>query len=213
MSETQNWQARTLAEAACAALKKNGFEARFMATAAEAADWIESLVKQGMTVGTGGSMTLAQLGIHERLEKAGAVVLNHSRKGLSPEEKMETMRAQLTSDLFLSSSNAVTLDGELFNIDGNGNRVAALTFGPKRTVVVVGFNKIVRNICEAESRAELFASPLNNKRLGTTNPCTKTGRCMDCSAEGRICRIYSVLRRRPLKCDFTVVIVGETLGY
>lgn len=213
MTETERWHAKTLAEAACAALRKNGFEARYFETGATAADWIDSLVTAGTRVGTGGSMTLAALGLHSRLEEKGAVVLNHSRKGLSPEEKTEVMRAQLTCDLFLSGTNAVTLEGELYNIDGNGNRVAALTFGPKKTVVVVGYNKIVRDMAEAEARLELIASPLNNKRLDTGNACTKTGTCENCKAETRICKVYSVFKRRPGKSDFTVAIVGESLGY
>lgn len=213
MTDTERWHVKTLAEAACAALKKNGFAARYFETGAEAADWIDSLVSPTMRVGTGGSTTLAALNLHKRLEEKGAVVLNHSRKGLSPDEKTEVMRAQLTCDLFLSGTNAVTLDGELYNIDGNGNRVAALTFGPKKTVVVVGYNKIVRNMAEAESRLELVAAPLNNKRLETGNACTKTGACEDCKAETRICKVYSVFKRRPGKSDFTVVIVGESLGY
>lgn len=213
MKETEKWHAKTLGEAACAALKKNGFAALYMDSASQAADWIAAQVTTGMSVGTGGSMTLASLAIHDRLEGMGARVLNHSRAGLTPDEKMEVMRAQLTSDLFLSGCNAITLEGELYNIDGNGNRVAALTFGPKKTVVVAGYNKIVRDMREAEDRLKLVASPLNNKRLGTGNPCTKTGRCADCHADTRICKVYSVFKRKPGKSDFTVIIIGEALGY
>ena len=166
-----------------------------------------------MTVAIGGSMTLTALKIPERAGRLGAKVLDHSAKGLNPEEKLAVMRAQLTADLFLSSSNAVTLDGELFNIDGNGNRVAALTFGPKKTVVVAGVNKIVRNLDEARARCEISASPMNNKRLGTANPCAKTGVCMDCKGDGRICKVYSIFRQKPRGSDFTVIIVGENLGY
>jgi len=213
MADIENWHAEALATAACKALTKNGFDAHYMETSEEAAAWVLSLVQPGMTVGTGGSVTLHQLGLHEAIEEAGATLLYHSKKGLSPEEKMEIMRAQLTSDLFLSGTNAITLDGELYNVDGNGNRVAALTFGPRKTVVIAGWNKIVRNSEEARSRVELVASPPNNKRLGLGNPCAETGYCVDCRAETRICRVYTLLRRRPLKSNFSVLIVGERLGY
>ena len=112
-----------------------------------------------------------------------------------------------------SGSNAVTLEGDIVNVDGAGNRVAALTFGPKKTVVVVGANKIVRDLDEAFERLETFASPMNNKRLDRPNPCVKSGHCEDCHGEARICRVYQILRRRPSLSDFTVIIVGEALGY
>jgi L-lactate utilization protein LutB len=213
MPDIDIWHAETLGNAACKALEKNGFDAHYMATAAEAITWVRSLVKPGMTVGTGGSVTLHQLGLHKSIEEAGATLLYHSKKGLSPEEKMEIMRAQLTSDLFLSGTNAITLDGELYNVDANGNRVAALTFGPRKTVVIAGWNKIVRNSEEARARVELQASPQNNRRLDTGNPCAETGYCVDCRADKRICRVYTLLRRRPLNSDFSVLIVGERLGY
>lgn len=209
----ENWHAKTLGEAVCAALQKNGFNARYVATGKEALALIEPLVKKGCSVGIGGSMTVKKIGIAARLEELGAVLLDHSKPGLSQDEKMDVMRAQLTSDLFISGTNAVTLDGELMNVDGNGNRVAALTFGPKKTVVVVGVNKIVKNLAEAEERIMQYAAPMNNKRLDLPNPCTKTGVCMDCRNDRRICRVYSVLKRRPSRSDFTVIIVGEPAGY
>ncbi len=213
MNSVERWHAEALCKTACDALMKNGFNAQYVATGAEALSYIESVAKAGGSVGIGGSTTIRELGTIERLEAMGAKVLDHSRAGISPEEKMDVMRAQLTSDLFLSSSNAITLKGELFNIDGVGNRVAALTFGPKKTVVVAGYNKIVRDLDEARARCESLASPMNCKRLDVPTPCVKTGICMDCSAERRICRIYSVLGRKPSRSDFTVILVGERLGY
>ena len=102
---------------------------------------------------------------------------------------------------------------DILNVDGNGNRVAALTFGPSKTVVVVGVNKIVRDLDEAFARLESYASPMNNKRLDRPNPCVKTGLCEDCQGETRICRAYQILRRKPSLSDFTVIVVGESLGY
>ena len=213
MSKTEDWHTETTGEAARAALEKNGFDARFVHTGAEALAILEKFSHEGTTVGIGGSMTLLAIGAAARLEELGATILDHSRKGLSPEEKLEVMRSQLTCDLFLSSANAITLSGEILNIDGNGNRVAALTFGPKKTVIVAGINKVVRDLDAAYERCETIAGPMNSKRLELPNPCAKTGTCADCRSERRICRIYSVLKRKPARSDYTVIIVGERLGY
>ena len=213
MNPVEEWHARALGEAACAALMKNGFEAVYAETGAKALAMLEAIAKPGLKVGFGGSMTLRGLGLPERFRELGAEVLDHNAPGLSPEDKLSILRAQLTCDLFISGSNAVTLDGEIVNVDGNGNRVAALTFGPKKTVVVVGVNKLVRDLDEAFDRIETRASPMNNKRLETSNPCVKTGVCADCHGERRLCRVYQILSRRPLLSDFTVIIVGEELGY
>jgi L-lactate utilization protein LutB len=202
-----------LADRAVGALRQNGFDAHYVASAAEAAARLLSYVQPGKSVGFGGSMTVAALGVKEELAKRGAVLLDHNAPGLSAVERREIQRRQLTCDLFLSSSNAVTLEGELVNVDGNGNRVAALSFGPVKTVVVVGANKIVRDEAAAWERLETVAGPMNAMRLGKQTPCTKTGSCQDCDADGRICRIYHVLRRRPALSDFSVIVVGEPLGY
>jgi hypothetical protein len=126
---------------------------------------------------------------------------------------MKILKRQLTSDVFISGSNAVTLEGEILNVDGTGNRVAALSFGPTKTIVVVGINKIVRDMDEAFARLETYAAPMNNKRLDKPNPCVKAGVCMDCDGDTRLCRVYNIMRKRPSGTDFTVIIVGEDLGY
>ncbi len=212
-SEVELWRSETIGKKTVEALERNGFTAFYVPTGAEALAKIEEIVKKDMTVAFGGSMTIKAIGVPDMVKRAGAVPVDHATPGLSPEQKFETMRAELTSDLFLSSANAITLGGEICNVDGNGNRVAALTFGPKKTVVVAGVNKIVKDLAEAETRFELFAAPMNNKRLNMPNPCVKTGVCADCKGERRICRVYSVLKRRPSASDFTVIIVGESLGY
>ena len=213
MNAVETWHYETLGKAACAALGKNGFDARYAATGAEALALVGSFIKPGMKVGFGGSMTLRGIGVHEKAKELGAEILDHSAPGLDAERQMEVRRAQLTCDLFLSGTNALTLDGELLNVDGNGNRVAALTFGPRKTVVVAGANKIVRDLDEAFERIELWAAPMNNKRLDKPNPCVKAGSCQDCKGETRLCRAYSILKRRPSLSDFTVIVVGESLGY
>lgn len=202
-----------LADRAIRALQRNGFDAHFAPTAAEAAARVLSFAQPGQSVGFGGSMTIGALGVREELQRRGAVLLDHNAAELSPAEKREVQRRQLTCDLFLSSSNALTLDGALVNVDGNGNRVAALSFGPAKTVVVIGANKIVKDEAAAWARLQTVASPMNAMRLGKPTPCTKTGACQDCDGDTRICRVYQVLRRRPSLSDFTVIVVGEPLGY
>ena len=213
MTEVEMWSATTRAESTCAALVKHGFDAVFVRTKEEAAELVMKFIKPGMKIGFGGSMTIKALGIQEKALATGALVLDHNRPGIGAEEKLEVLRAQLTCDVFVSSSNAVTLKGEIMNIDGNGNRVAALTFGPRKNLVVMGANKIVADEKEAWDRIKAWAAPMNNKRLAKENPCVKAGQCMDCQNPGRICRVYQVLRRKPSLSDFTVVIVGENLGY
>lgn len=213
MKHVETWRQETVGKKACDALKKNGFDARFVATGAEALEIVASFASSGSKVGFGGSMSVRSLGTQEKLSGMGAVLLDHNAPGLDAGQKMEILRAQLTCDLFVSSSNALTLDGELVNVDGNGNRLAALTFGPRKTVVVVGSNKIVRDLDEAWARIENFAAPMNNRRLERPNPCVKAGTCQNCQGDTRICRAYLVLKRKPSLSDFTVVVVGEALGF
>jgi L-lactate utilization protein LutB len=213
MNAVEQWHNETQGKAACEALKKNGFDAHYVATGEEALARVAAFVKPGMKIGFGGSMSVKGIGTQEKLKSMGAELLDHNAPGIDAARKLEILRAQLTCDVFISGSNAVTLEGDIVNVDGNGNRVAALTFGPKKTVVVVGTNKIVRDLDEALARLETTASPMNNKRLDKTNPCVKTGTCQDCQGETRICRVYQILRRKPSLSDFTVIVVGESLGY
>lgn len=213
MTPIEKWHLETLGRAACEALKKNGFDAVYVATGADALGKVAAFIKPGMTVGFGGSMTVKSIGAQEKAAALGAKILDHNVPGLDNERKMEILRAQLTCDLFISGSNAITLDGDLVNVDRNGNRTGALGFGPKKTVVVVGANKVTRDIDEALARIETVAAPMNNKRLDMPNPCVRSGQCEDCQGETRACRIYQILRRKPGYSDFTVVVVGESLGF
>ena len=207
------WHKDTLGQRAVEALKKNEFDAVYFPSRAEAVEHVLNYINPGATVGIGGSMTLKALDIPAQAKAKGANVLDHNVPDLAPEARMEILRSQLTSDVFLASSNAITLDGCLVNIDGVGNRVSAINFGPKKVVIVVGVNKICADVHAAYRRIGMIASPMNNKRLERPNPCTKTGLCMDCQGPTRICRIYSTIKRKPTLSDITVVIIGEELGY
>lgn len=213
MKEIHNWHNETIGIKLVEAFKKNMFSAVYFKTGEEASEFIMSNVHLGDKVGFGGSMTIKKLGIQEKVKSIGAVVLDHGDPSLSPEEKMETMRGELLSDVFVCSSNAVTLEGELVNIDGVGNRVAAMTFGPKKVIVVVGINKICKDEAAAFQRIEQVAAPKNCKRLSMPNPCTQTGTCIDCKADTRACRVYSVIKRKPMRTDITIVVIGEELGF
>ncbi|MBU3090593.1 lactate utilization protein [Clostridium sp. CF011] len=213
MKEIHTWHKETIGSKVVEVLKKNGFSAVYLEKGEEASEFIMSNVHKGDRVGFGGSMTISELGIQEKVKAMGGVVLDHGDPTLTPYEKVETMRGELLSDVYLCSSNAVTLDGELVNVDGAGNRVAAMSFGPKKVIVVVGVNKICKNEASAFERIEQIAAPKNNMRLNMPNPCTKTGVCNDCKTDTRICRIYSVIKRKPMRTDITVVVIGEDFGF
>lgn len=212
-NEVKNWHNETIGQKVVEAFKKNDFDAVYFSTAEEAAAFIMEHVKSETKVGFGGSMTINGMGIQDKVKAAGGVVLDHGAPGLALEEKLSVARQELLSDLFLCSSNAITLDGMLVNIDGMGNRVSAMTFGPKKVIVAVSVDKICKDEEAAFERLESIASPMNNKRLNTQNPCIKTGTCVNCQGKGRICRVYSVMRRKPMVTDMTVVIIGESCGY
>ncbi len=168
------------------------------------------------SVGLGGSMTLREMGLVDALEARGVDVANHwkaGREGASPEEVIEIRRAHVNSDVFITGTNAVTETGELVNIDGTGQRVAAMIFGPKKVIVVAGVNKITGDLEEGLWRASNIAAPMNARRLHPKIPCSETGECSDCVAPERICGITTIIRRRPRRTPFTVVLVGKKLGY
>lgn len=194
-------------------LKENGFNAIYCNDKEAAAGYILNSISTGDTVGFGGSMTIKSLEIKDEIIKKGGIIIDHNVNNLTREQKFEVMREELYSDLFLCSSNAITEDGELVNVDGNGNRVAAMMFGPKKVIIVVGINKLCKNLEEAYNRIELFAGPKNNKRLNCDNPCVKTGRCVDCKSPNRICKAYTILKRKTSFSDVSIIVVNEELGY
>jgi hypothetical protein len=195
------------------ALQKNRFKAEFYATSKEALEAILPMIPQDATVGIAGSWTLQQMGIVEILEERGNKIFCHNKSGLNAEEILETRRKQLTCDVFLTSTNAITEDGRLVNTDATGNRVAAMTFGPKKVIVVAGLNKIVKDLNEAEHRIHSISAPLNNKRLNKPNPCATTGHCTDCKGPTRLCNVTSVIHKCPPATNINLFLVGEELGY
>jgi len=213
VNDLNTWHGSVLGLKTVEALRRNRFDADFFETREEAAAAVLQFIKPGMQVAFGGSQTARQLELQQRVTEAGAEILDHNAPGLSDEEKMEVMRRQQICDLFICSSNAISLQGELFNLDGHGNRVAAMAFGPRRVIVVAGVNKLVTDEEASWERIRTIAAPINFKRLNRPNPCTKTGVCMNCNLPTRGCNIYVATRRKPPMMDFSVFIVNETLGF
>ncbi|MCX6355274.1 MAG: lactate utilization protein [Candidatus Aureabacteria bacterium] len=202
------------------ALGKGGIEARWASGRAGALELALSLIMPRDTVGVGGSVTLDAIGLTEALRSGklhgGTVTfLDQYRRDLSGEESLSLRHKSLESDIFFSGTNAVTTAGELVNMDGYGNRVAALAFGPKRVCIVAGVNKLVADLPAALARIRGKAAPLNCRRLNRQTPCATLGRCdeRNCAAPERICNVLSVIRRQPGGNRITVILVGEELGY
>ena len=214
--EAREWHEGLRVENALKALKKNGFDAVYYATAEEAVAGVLGMVPEGASVGLGGSVTLREMGLVDALEARGIEPADHWKaggRGASREEVLEIRRRHLNSDVFITGTNAVTETGELVNIDGTGQRVAAMIFGPGKVVVVAGVNKIAGDLEEGLWRASNVAAPMNARRLHRKTPCAVTGECSDCVVPERICGITTILHRKPGSTDVTVVLVGEKLGY
>ena len=213
MSEFKVWHNETIGKKTVEALVKNNFQAAYCQTKQEAVEQILALIPGEATVGIGGSWTVGELGLLDKLAARGNTMFNHGLPNLRAETRLELRRKQLTCDVFLTGTNDVTMDGRLVNTDGIGNRVASMIFGPKKVVIVVGVNKIVKDVAEAEQRIRLYAAPINNKRLNTPNPCTTTGECMNCQGPTRICNVTTIISKRPVLTDIHIVVVGEDLGF
>lgn len=216
MSQTEElvrWTWEQKCEKAVESLGRNGFTAVYCRTVMEARDYILREGAGADSVGFGGSRTIVDLEVQGEFQSQGKEILNHGMPGLTPEDRMSIMRRQLTCDLFLTGTNAVTLSGWLVNIDGNGNRVAAMFFGPRKVIVVAGRNKIVDgDLQDAIDRIKNWASPPNAKRLGYNTPCAKTGFCSNCDSPERICRVTTVIDRKPRVMDIRVLVVNEDMG-
>lgn len=194
-------------------LKKNNMNGYFVEDEKEAIKKIEELLTEGDTVSVGGSMTLFETGVIELLRKGKYNFLDRYQEGLTPEDIKEMYRKSFSADAYLTSSNAITEDGELYNVDGRGNRVAAMIYGPDKVIIVAGVNKIVKDLDEAIERNRQWAAPANAKRLNKNTPCAKTGYCMDCNSEDRICNEYVLIRKQTDKERIHVIIVNKELGY
>ena len=213
MHESKKQNTAAICERTAKALRKNGFDAVFVETIPEAAAFVIEAAKNAKTIGLGGSVSVLELGVVEQLAER-AEILNHSAPGLDPGQRFEVMRRQQTCDLFLSSANAISTDGAIVNIDGNGNRAGAAFFGPGKILIVAGYNKIAEGgVADALKRAKDFACAPNARRLSKQTPCVATGKCADCDSPDRICRVTVIMERKPARSEITVLLVGEELGF
>lgn len=190
-------------------LEKRGYTVYLFRTAQEARDYLLSAIAPHQSVGFGGSMTLKNMGLEQALQERGNSVYWH----WTAEDKEDAQRKAAVADVYLTSANAVTKSGQIINVDGHGNRVAATLHGPGRVIFVVGRNKITENYDAAMDRIKNVVSPANAKRMNLDTPCAKTGRCMDCSSKQRICNVTVVLERRLMGYQMDVILVDEDLGY
>lgn len=195
------------------ALERNNFQAYVAEDKEQTLEILKTLIKKGDTIGLGGSVTLSELGAVELCRSSEYKLYDRYAPGLTPEQTAKVLRESLLSDVFITSTNAVTENGELYNVDGRANRVAAMLFGPESVVVIAGYNKIVKDLEAAEKRVKEIAAPMNCARLGRNTPCTKSGSCMDCKSEGSICADRVVMARQMTKGRVKVILVAEELGY
>lgn len=212
MEEVFSWFQGKQVERTIEALRKNRIPAVFFSNKEQAKEGILKMIPPNSSVGIGGSVTLRQLGLIQELREHGFEVLNPFGRKLTQEEGLELRRKALLSDVFLVSTNAITEEGQLFNIDAVGNRVGGMVFGPKRVIVVAGTNKIVKDLDEAIVKVKEWTAPLNAKRLKRATPCVHSGQCEDCETPERICNIWVVIHKKPSRTDLQVVLVGEPLG-
>ena len=195
-------------------LKKRRMEGSYAPTAARARDEIIAMIPKGATVFRCGSMTATDMGLWEEITNLPQVkLIDPYQPGIAPEEGLERRRQGLTADVMIASSNAVTLDGKLVNLDGMGNRVAAIAFGPKKVVLLVGMNKVAPDLESAMARIKHRAASMNNIRLGLKNPCVETGLCSDCKTPQRICNMWGIIEGHLIQNRIHVKLIGEDLGY
>lgn len=193
-------------------LKNRHFDAYYCATKEEALEKALSLIQPGATVGWGGAMSAQQIGLMDALNAGDYHTLDRERCE-TPQQREQLMHDCLSADVFLTGANALSLDGQMVNIDGNGNRAAAIIFGPKKVLVIAGMNKVEDTLEAAVNRARTKAAPMNQQRFGfENNPCTVTGSCADCKSETCICNHIVVTRHCRPAGRIAFILVGEELG-
>lgn len=195
-------------------LKKKNYDVFYVSTPEDAQELVLSLIPKGSKIGVGGSLTVQQLGLYKAFYSEDYTFYNQYKPGLTPDEAYEVRSKGLNADYFVTGTNAITIDGELINLDGLGNRIVGITYGPKKVIIVVGINKFVSSIDEGIKRVKNYAAVLNCKRLNIkTTPCLETGKCEDCSTPERICNHMLITLRQRAKGRVTIVIVGKELGF
>lgn len=193
-------------------LQRRNMEGYYVETKEEAIEKVMSMIKQDDVVSWGGSYTIDELGIKTLLEEKQISVVDRD-KAKTPEERVRLMKQALTADVFLTSANAITMDGELMNVDGNGNRLAAYNYGPDSVIVVAGMNKVVPKLDEALAKIRLDATVPNAFRTNSQTPCRFTGKCSECTMKDTLCSQILITRFCKPQNRIKVILVGEYLGF
>jgi hypothetical protein len=209
---TKELRNERLAQTIIKNLKRRHIEGFYCPTGADAVNKVVELIEDGSSVTWGGTMTVRDLGIPEALKRRGTLeVIDRDLATTAEEEQSMYLRA-FSTDVYLSSANAISEDGVIVNIDGNGNRVAAITWGPRKVIFVIGLNKVAQTVEAALARARSTASPVNAARFDIKTPCQTDGVCHNCNSADSICNYVHFLRNSP-RGRHQVVLVGEDLGY
>ncbi len=213
VNQYEQWLGEKLAVKTLENLKKHGFDAHFVESEEAARDLVLSMLEGFESFGFGGSDTTRALGLPDLLKARGKTIYDHWKEGLSKEEDLEIRLSQGRCDCFICSANAISMTGEIINVDGIGNRTNAMSFGPKKVIIVAGMNKVRPDLHSALARVKEVAGPMRAKSLGMATPCAETGVCNDCNSPQRICRITTILHRKPLLTDISVVLINKSLGF
>lgn len=209
LEKARELQAKSL----IAAIEKRNMTAFYCENKEDCLKKVVELIPQKSTIAWGGSESIKEVGIPSFLKESGDYNVYDRADYTTPEKAAEFNTLAFNSDYYFMSTNAITLDGVLLNIDGNGNRVANLIFGPRHVIVVVGMNKVVKDVDEAYNRVRNIASPPNTVRLGKNTPCSKNGKCGDCYGEDCICNQIVITRRSRVKERIIVLLVNDNLGF
>jgi hypothetical protein len=209
-------------------LKKNHFEAHYCDSKEEARQLLLSLIPDNATIGCGDSHTIFALELEAELENKNCVAIPHTcavnHCGYTTnssdyvivgtkEESREILMQYLVANVFILGANAITIDGQIINVDGAGNRVAGGIYGSDRIIVIAGANKIVKDVASGIDRVHFEAAQMNNIKYNCKLPCVEHGICADCSNAKRICNITSIIHKRPMDSDYHVIIIGDELGF
>ncbi|MDR3231912.1 MAG: lactate utilization protein [Synergistaceae bacterium] len=201
-----------VAQAVAKALQAKGYEAVAVGTKEEALAEVLKLIPAGASVGVPGTVTVREIGAMEKLAERGCRISQHWSPNIKPEERMQILDDENHADYLLTSANAITRDGKILNIDGNGNRVSGMAWGRGTLIFVIGVNKVVPDLEAGIARVHAASIP-NTLRLNGNTPCLQTGHCVDCDSPARTCRALLILERPTMGRKTHVIMVGEDLGY
>lgn len=206
-------------------LNKNNIECKLARTKEDALNIVKEMLFEGATIACGGSVSAKETGVFDLISNGHYNFADRNKKGITNDEQLSVFKETVGADFYFCSTNALTENGELINVDGNSNRISAIAFGPKKVIMIVGKNKIVKDVNEGFLRVKKYAAPLNCERLKIDNPCRKLGHCVSllksenpamtdgCESKTRICRNYLISAMQKEKGRITVILVDDNLGY